>query len=116
MPAHAVSIASMPTAWSVFCSGRSALDSTRTREGWKPIRPHSGHRISCNPLLRRRPRCHTHGPDNSWIVSSRGFVTGGAVDPTLTLALRADDRLDEALRQGLQANLHAEVRASRTRQ
>jgi len=67
------------------------------------------------PLLRRRPRCRTHSPANCWIVSSSGFVTGAAVDPTLTLALRADDRLDEARRQGLQANLHAEVRASRTR-
>jgi hypothetical protein len=67
------------------------------------------------PLLRRRPRCRTQSPANCWIVSSSGFVTGAAVNPTLTLALRTADRLDEARRQGLQANLHAEVRASRTR-
>lgn len=65
-------------------------------------------------LLRRRPRCRTHGPTNCWIASSSVFVTVGAVNPTLTLALRAADRLDEALRQGQWANLHAEVRASRT--
>jgi hypothetical protein len=37
------------------------------------------------------------------------------VNPTLTIALRAADRLDEALRQGQWANLHAEVWASRIR-
>ena len=66
-------------------------------------------------LLRRRPRSRTHGPTNCWIASSSVFVTVGAVNPTLTLALRADDRFEEARRQGLQANLHAEVLASRTR-
>jgi len=43
---------------------RSARDSAPTREGWKPIRPHSGHRISYRHLLRRRSRCRTHSPAN----------------------------------------------------
>jgi choline dehydrogenase-like flavoprotein len=48
--------------------------------------------------------CRTHDLSNCWIASSSVFVTGGAMNPTLTiaaLALKAADHLDEALRQAL---------------
>jgi choline dehydrogenase-like flavoprotein len=46
------------------------------------------------------PRLRTHDLDNLWIAGSSVFVTGGAMNPTLTivaLALRAADDIDEAL-------------------
>jgi choline dehydrogenase-like flavoprotein len=46
------------------------------------------------------PDLRTHDHRNLWISGSSTFVTGGAVNPTLTiaaLALRLADRLDEAL-------------------
>jgi choline dehydrogenase-like flavoprotein len=50
------------------------------------------------------PRLRTHDLSNCWIASSSVFVTGGAMNPTLTLAalaIKAADHLDEALRQRL---------------
>ena len=50
------------------------------------------------------PRLRTHELENCWIASSSVFVTGGAMNPTLTiaaLALKAADHLDEALSQSL---------------
>jgi choline dehydrogenase-like flavoprotein len=50
------------------------------------------------------PHCRTHDLSNCWIASSSVFVTGGAMNPTLTiaaLALKAADHLEEALRQSL---------------
>ena len=44
--------------------------------------------------------CCTHDLDNCWIASSSVFPTGGAMNPTLTiaaLALRVADAVDEAL-------------------
>ncbi|WP_135819600.1 GMC family oxidoreductase [Halostella litorea] len=46
------------------------------------------------------PRLRTHDLANLWIPSSSVFVTGGALNPTLTiaaLALKAADHVDEAL-------------------
>jgi choline dehydrogenase-like flavoprotein len=46
------------------------------------------------------PDCRTHDLDNLWIAGSSVFPTGGAMNPTLTiaaLALRLADRLDAAL-------------------
>ncbi|MEF8899859.1 MAG: GMC family oxidoreductase [Halovenus sp.] len=46
------------------------------------------------------PTLRTHDLDNCWIASSSVFPTGGAVNPTLTiaaLALRAADAIDETL-------------------
>ncbi|ADJ15308.1 GMC family oxidoreductase [Halalkalicoccus jeotgali] len=46
------------------------------------------------------PDLRTHDLSNCWIVSSSVFPTGGALNPTLTiaaLALRAADRIDVAL-------------------
>ncbi|WP_440990196.1 GMC family oxidoreductase [Haloarchaeobius baliensis] len=46
------------------------------------------------------PRLRTHDLDNLWIASSSTFVTGGALNPTLTiaaLALRAADAVSETL-------------------
>lgn len=46
------------------------------------------------------PRCRTHDLDNLWVVSSSVFPTGGAVNPTLTIAalsLYAADHLDAEL-------------------
>lgn len=46
------------------------------------------------------PRLRTHDHRNLWIVSSSVFVTGGAMNPTLTiaaLALRAADTIHSAL-------------------
>jgi choline dehydrogenase-like flavoprotein len=50
------------------------------------------------------PRLRTHELANCWIASSSVFVTGGAMNPTLTIAalsLRAADAVDEALSQSL---------------
>ncbi|WP_254838906.1 GMC family oxidoreductase [Natronomonas marina] len=50
------------------------------------------------------PRLRTHDLSNCWIASSSVFVTGGAMNPTLTiaaLALLAADHLDEALSQSI---------------
>jgi choline dehydrogenase-like flavoprotein len=47
------------------------------------------------------PTCCTHDLSNCWIPSSSVFPTGGAVNPTLTiaaLALRVADHVDDALR------------------
>ncbi|WP_256300422.1 GMC family oxidoreductase [Haloarchaeobius salinus] len=47
-----------------------------------------------------RPDLRTHDLDNCWIASSSTFVTGGALNPTLTiaaLALRAADAVSETL-------------------
>ncbi|WP_435358141.1 GMC family oxidoreductase [Haloarchaeobius sp. DFWS5] len=44
--------------------------------------------------------CRTHDLDNCWVASSSVFVTGGALNPTLTIAalsLRLADRLDKTL-------------------
>jgi choline dehydrogenase-like flavoprotein len=44
--------------------------------------------------------CRTHDLDNCWIASSAVFPTGGAMNPTLTiaaLALRVADTVDTAL-------------------
>jgi choline dehydrogenase-like flavoprotein len=44
--------------------------------------------------------CRTHDLDNCWIASSSVFPTGGAVNPTLTiaaLALRIGDQIDRVL-------------------
>ena len=49
-----------------------------------------------------RPDLRTHDLDNCWLVGSGPFPTGGATNPTLTIAalsLLAADRLDESLRQ-----------------
>ena len=49
-----------------------------------------------------RPDLRTHDLDNCWIVGSSVFPTGGAMNPTLTiaaLAVRATDRIEETLRQ-----------------
>ncbi len=46
------------------------------------------------------PDCRTHDLDNCWIASSSAFPTGGALNPTLTiaaLALRVADDIDAAL-------------------
>ncbi|WP_101296611.1 GMC family oxidoreductase [Halegenticoccus soli] len=46
------------------------------------------------------PELRTHDLDNLWIASSSVFVTGGAMNPTLTiaaLALRAAERVDATL-------------------
>jgi choline dehydrogenase-like flavoprotein len=46
------------------------------------------------------PRLRAHDLDNLWIAGSSVFVTGGAMNPTLTIAalsLRAADHLDAAL-------------------
>ena len=46
------------------------------------------------------PQLRTHDLDNCWIVGSSPFPTGGAMNPTLTiaaLAVRAADRLDAEL-------------------
>jgi len=46
------------------------------------------------------PRLRTHDLRNLWVASSSAFVTGGAMNPTLTiaaLALKAADHLDEEL-------------------
>ncbi|MFC7155088.1 GMC family oxidoreductase [Halomarina halobia] len=46
------------------------------------------------------PTLRTHDLDNCWIASSGVFVTGGAMNPTLTiaaLALRAADHVEETL-------------------
>ncbi|WP_435349418.1 GMC family oxidoreductase [Haloarchaeobius sp. HRN-SO-5] len=46
------------------------------------------------------PECRTHDLENLWVSSSSTFVTGGALNPTLTiaaLALRVADSLDRAL-------------------
>lgn len=46
------------------------------------------------------PRLRTHDLPNLWLPSSSAFVTGGAMQPTLTiaaLALRVADHLDETL-------------------
>ncbi len=46
------------------------------------------------------PRLRTHDLENLWIAGSSVFVTGGAMNPTLTiaaLALKAADHVDEAL-------------------
>jgi choline dehydrogenase-like flavoprotein len=46
------------------------------------------------------PRLRTHDLDNLWIAGSSVFVTGGAMNPTLTIAalsLRAAEHLDAAL-------------------
>ncbi len=48
------------------------------------------------------PRLRTHDVGNLWVCSSSVFVTGGAMNPTLTiaaLALRAAEHIDEALTQ-----------------
>ncbi|MFQ3320654.1 MAG: choline dehydrogenase-like flavoprotein [Natronomonas sp.] len=48
------------------------------------------------------PRLRTHELDNLWISSSSVFVTGGAMNPTLTIAalsLKAAEHIDEALSQ-----------------
>ena len=45
-------------------------------------------------------RLRTHDLSNLWLVGSSVFPTGGAMNPTLTiaaLALRASDALDDAL-------------------
>ena len=45
-------------------------------------------------------RLRTHDLSNLWLVGSSVFPTGGAMNPTLTiaaLALRASDSLDDAL-------------------
>ncbi|PSP80956.1 GMC family oxidoreductase [Halobacteriales archaeon QS_4_69_225] len=50
------------------------------------------------------PTLCTHDLENCWIASSSVFPTGGAVNPTLTiaaLALRAADAVDEALSRSL---------------
>jgi len=49
------------------------------------------------------PTLRTHDLDNCWIASSSVFPTGGAVNPTLTiaaLALRVADAVNDALRDG----------------
>jgi len=46
------------------------------------------------------PRCRTHDLGNLWVAGSSTFVTGGAMNPTLTiaaLALRLADDVDAAL-------------------
>jgi choline dehydrogenase-like flavoprotein len=46
------------------------------------------------------PRLRTHDLENCWIAGSSTFVTGGAMNPTLTIAalsLRLADHLDERL-------------------
>jgi choline dehydrogenase-like flavoprotein len=46
------------------------------------------------------PRLQTHDVDNLWIAGSSVFVTGGAMNPTLTiaaLALKTADHIDEHL-------------------
>ncbi|WP_251342649.1 GMC family oxidoreductase [Haloplanus halophilus] len=46
------------------------------------------------------PRMRTHDLDNLWIAGSSVFVTGGAMNPTLTiaaLALKVADHVDEVL-------------------
>ena len=46
------------------------------------------------------PGCRTHDLDNCWIASSSVFPTGGAVNPTLTiaaLALRVADAVEGSL-------------------
>jgi choline dehydrogenase-like flavoprotein len=46
------------------------------------------------------PTCRTHDLSNCWIPSSSVFPTGGAVNPTLTiaaLALRVADHVDASL-------------------
>ena len=46
------------------------------------------------------PQLRTHDLDNLWIASSSTFVTGGALNPTLTIAalsLRAADAVSETL-------------------
>jgi choline dehydrogenase-like flavoprotein len=46
------------------------------------------------------PRTRTHDLDNLWVAGSSVFVTGGAMNPTLTLAalaLRTADYVDETL-------------------
>jgi len=48
------------------------------------------------------PRSRTHDIENCWIAGSSTFVTGGAMNPTLTIAalsLRLADHLDEELEQ-----------------
>ncbi|MFT4947348.1 MAG: choline dehydrogenase-like flavoprotein [Natronomonas sp.] len=50
------------------------------------------------------PDCRTHDLDNCWIASSSVFPTGGAVNPTLTiaaLALRTADHVDRSLANGV---------------
>jgi choline dehydrogenase-like flavoprotein len=45
-------------------------------------------------------RARTHDLENCWTAGSSVFVTGGAMNPTLTiaaLALRLADHLDEVL-------------------
>jgi choline dehydrogenase-like flavoprotein len=44
--------------------------------------------------------CRTHDLANCWLVGSSVFPTGGAMNPTLTIAaiaLRAADRIDDEL-------------------
>ncbi|WP_439026219.1 GMC family oxidoreductase [Haloarchaeobius sp. DT45] len=46
------------------------------------------------------PACRTHDLENCWVASSSVFVTGGALNPTLTIAalsLRVADRLEGVL-------------------
>jgi len=46
------------------------------------------------------PRLRTHDLENLWIAGSSVFVTGGAMNPTLTIAalsLKAADHLDASL-------------------
>jgi choline dehydrogenase-like flavoprotein len=46
------------------------------------------------------PACRTHDLENCWIAGSSVFPTGGAMNPTLTiaaLALRVADAVDAAL-------------------
>jgi choline dehydrogenase-like flavoprotein len=69
---------------------------------WKGIGHHLGTtRMGTDPAESVvNPRLRTHDLENLSIVSSSVFVTGGAMQPTLTiaaLALRAADHLDERL-------------------
>jgi choline dehydrogenase-like flavoprotein len=54
------------------------------------------------------PTLQTHDLDNCWIASSSVFPTGGAVNPTLTIAtlsLRAADAIETALANRLSGKL-----------
>jgi choline dehydrogenase-like flavoprotein len=69
---------------------------------WKGIGHHLGTtRMGTDPETSVvNSRLQTHDLDNLWIVSSSTFVTGGAMQPTLTiaaLALRAAEHLEEVL-------------------